>query len=299
MKPARSGFSVAELLVALVLLALVLSMFLGTASGNQKVLRGMRERILVNEQLRDGEAALVTDIRGAALSTDTVRMFADTALEFFATVGSAVVCTTPSSQTVSLVPADLSNGLMLTSIPVSPDTGDLVSIYSKRDTLTGARSWLRFRITAVGTAQSSTACPVSSGFTMNADASKAAYRLTLNGSLAAVTAGAPVRLLRRGRYSLYRSSDGDWFLGYKRCNAVASGCGTVQPVSGPYLPYSSSAAGLRFRYFDAMGTAVQPARPLDIASVEITFRAEVSPQGRVSGRVVDSISVVATPRNAH
>ncbi|MBA3657727.1 MAG: hypothetical protein H0W69_10295 [Gemmatimonadaceae bacterium] len=296
----RSAFTVAELVVSLALLGLVVTLVLHSLASHQKVFRGIRHRILLNEQLRDGEAALVTDIRGAAVPADTLRILADSALEFFATTGSSVVCTTPSNQVVPLVPSDLSSGIYLSSIPAPPDTGDLLSIYSTRDSVSGYRRWLRFRISAVASAQAASVCPLSAGFTSSGDLSKPAYRISVVGSLVGVLAGAPVRVLRRGRYSLYRSSDGDWYLGYKRCNAVATGCSTIQPVSGPYLPYAAgSGGGLRFRYIDSFGAPVSSTRPLDVASVEIVLRGEVSAAGKISGRAIDSVLVTVTPRNIH
>lgn len=296
---ARNGFTLLELVVSLVLLTLVVALVLGTLSSHQKVFRGMRQKILVNEQLRDGEAALVTDLRGTALS-DTLRLMSDSAVEFFAAVGNSVVCTTPVTQVISLVPADLTNGLHLSSLPIAPDTGDLIAIYSIPDSISGVRHWQRFRIALVATAPASTACPLTSGFSASSDLGKSAYRISVAGDVSGVAAGAPVRIIRRGRYSLYRSSDGDWYLGYKRCNAVAAGCGTVQPVSGPYTPYvNGTGGGMRFRFLDSLGHNVPSARPRDVAFIEIILRAEVTASGRVSGRWIDSVLISVTPRNVH
>lgn len=296
---ARGGFTMVELTVSLVLLALVVALALNTLSSHQKVFRGMRQKILVNEQIRDGESAVATDLRGTSPG-DTLRLLSDSAVEFFATVGSSVVCAEPAGQMLSLVPADLSSGLYLSSIPVAPDTGDLLSVYSEPDSISGDRRWLRFRIASVTAVSASSACPASSGFTAAPDLTRSSYRISAVGDLSAVAAGAPVRIIRRGRYSLYRSSDGEWYLGYKRCNAVATGCGTVQPVSGPYMPFSpATGGGIRFRFLDSLGGVVPATRPLDVVAIEIILRAEVSETGRVSGRWMDSVLVSVTLRNIH
>ncbi len=294
---ARSGFTLAELLVSLLLLSLAVGLMLSTLASHQKVFRGLRQKILVNEQLRDGESALVTDLRGTA---DTLRLMADSAVELFATIGSSVVCTSPTAQIIPLVPSDLASGVNLSSIPVAPDTGDIVAIYAARDSISGYRRWMQFRIASVATAAASSVCPPASGFTSIPDLGKPAYRITVVGSLSAIAAGAPVRLVRRGRYSLYRSSDGNWYLGYKRCNAVATGCGTVQPVSGPYLPYTpGNGGGMRFRFLDSFGNVVASSRPMDVTSLEIVLRAEAAASGRIAGRWIDSVLFVVTPRNVH
>jgi hypothetical protein len=97
-----------------------------------------------------------------------------------------------------------------------------------------------------------------------------------------------VRFIRRGRYSLYRASDGDWYLGYRRCNALGSSvCGAIQPLSGPYRRYSSdpAATGLLFEYFDANGNRLGAgSSPLELARVDVTARAESRHHLIVEGR---------------
>jgi hypothetical protein len=120
-----------------------------------------------------------------------------------------------------------------------------------------------------------------------------------------VRPGAAVRFVRRQRYSLYLASDGEWYLGYRRCNAVgASICGTVQPVSGPYRPYNrlQRATGLLFEYFDAAGERVDvAASPLAIARIDITARTKSDyklPRGTVFGRgISDSATLSVAIQN--
>lgn len=292
----RGGFTLAELVVTLAMLGLVVTLFLHTLASHQKIFRSFRQRILVSEQLREGRLALLGDMRGTAIRADTIRMLSDSAFEFFASIGSSVACRV-NGQVVSLVPASLSSGILLSSMTFPPDTGDLFAVYTSPDSISGARRWVTFRISAVNSALASAACDPSSGFTSSADAANQAYRITLAGATDRIAAGASVRILRRGRYSLYRASEGGWYLGYKRCNAVATGCSTVQPVSGPYLSHSSG--GLHFRYLDSLGGSVSAAHPLDVAAIEITLRSEVSAAGRMSGRAVDSAIALVSFRNIH
>lgn len=287
----------AELIVALALLGLVITLLLHTLTVHQKVFRNLQQRVLLSEQLRDGELALASDIRGSAVRADTLRLLTDTAFEFFSTIGSSVVCTLAAAQIITLVPAGTANGLTLTSLPLPPDTGDLLSVYSRIDSISGKRRWLRYRIAAVTTPTSATACPPATGFTSALDAQKPSYKIALVEPVNEIGSGAPVRILRRGRYSLYKSSEGEWYLGYKRCNAIAPGCSTIQPVSGPYLPFAANGGGMRFRYLDSFGIPVPPTRPLDIASIEVTLRGEIAARGRVNGRRIDSVVFVVAPRN--
>lgn len=295
----RRAFTLVELIASLAIAILLTGSVLRAVSHHQRAFRALQERILVSGQLRDGEQALLADLRGTAVSGDTLRMLSDSAVEFFSMIGSGVVCGNPSGTTVGLVPEGLSSGNSLTSLPVPPDTGDMLSVYSAPDPVGGQRRWLKYRIQSVGSASASTVCPEVFGFTSPSDLRLTAQRITVAGSeTPAVTSGAPVRFLRRGRYSIYRSSDGDWYLGYKRCNAVAAGCSAIQPVSGPYLPYAQGGAGgLRFRYLDSTGSPLPATRPLDVTSFEVTLRAEVGIAGRIMGRSRDSAVFVITPRN--
>jgi hypothetical protein len=112
--------------------------------------------------------------------------------------------------------------------------------------------------------------------------------------------GAPVRIVRRARFDVYRASDGLFYLGYRVC---AAGCAGVQPVAGPY---GSSAAVIRLRYFDVSGASL-PA-PLDVTSlqrltrVDVVLRATSSAivdlPGRTRGVARDSIVASIALRNA-
>lgn len=295
----RNGFTLAELTISLALLGLLITLLLNTLAAHQKVFRNFRERVIVSERLREGKLALATDIRSSAVGADTLRLLSDSAFELFSMIGSAVACTV-SEQVIGLVPEELSSGIVLTSLPFPPDTGDLLTAYAKPDSITGARRWVRYRISAVTTAAASSACPAATGFTNPDDGLKPTFSISVIGSTADLSPGAPARFLRRGRYSLYRSSESEWYLGYKRCNAVGSSCSTVQPVAGPYLAYSAATGGgVRFRYLDSYGTPVLSNHPLDVASIEITIRSEVNASGRVMGRTIDSAVLVVTPRNLH
>jgi hypothetical protein len=113
-----------------------------------------------------------------------------------------------------------------------------------------------------------------------------------------------VRFVRRGRYSLYKAADGEWYLGYRRCNAIGSSiCGGIQPLSGPYRAYSANPqrTGLLFEYFDAAGGRIGAGLPaLALARVDVTARAESRQQislERGFSRPADSATISVALRN--
>jgi len=300
----RTGVTLTELVVVLVLIGLVGSMIGLTLVRQQRFYRGTTELLQAREGVRDAMELLSADIRGTS-AADTLRLLADSAIEIFANVGSSVVCERIDGTAVGLPGVSAERGNALTAFLTLPDTGDIAVFH--RDSVDGVTEWERHRIVAFAARTLATTCPPSSGFTRQAeiDAGGTGFFLALSTPLSAhVSVGAPVRFLRRGRYSLYQASDGDWYLGYRRCNAVgASNCGAVQPLSGPYRGYSSDprGTGLLFEYFNKMGGKLAPDEsPVAIARVDITARSESKQRLNVEGRVnipSDSATVAIAIRN--
>lgn len=249
----RGGASVIEIVVVLGVAGL-LSALLSTAfARQQRLYRATTESLETRRSARDAISILAEEIRGAS-ARDTVRLLSDSAVELFTGIGGSVACTPLGGGDVGLAPIS-PVAPSLTSWMTLPDTGDLALVYRAASSTPGV--WEKFRIRAVSTRTLAQACAASTGLAGGGGSSS--YVLTLLPVPTSVAAGAPVRFVRRGRYSLYRSSDGKWYLGYRRCNAIgASVCGAIQPVSGYYQPYSSDSSntGILFRYFDAAGRQV-------------------------------------------
>jgi hypothetical protein len=253
----------------------------------QRFYRGASELLYAREGVRDALELLSTDIRGMA-AADTAMLLADSAIELFASIGGSVVCQITGGE-VGLPAGNPPPGNTLTSFVAQPDTGDLALFY--RDSVDGGSHWERHRITAFSSRSLAATCPASTGFSdeKDTDAGGSGFVVTLSTPLTGhVARGAPVRFIRHGRYSLYRASDGDWYLGYRRCNALGpSTCAPIQPLSGPYRAYNRGAGstGLLFEYFNALGARLEPgASPLTLARVDVTARAESRQRLIVEGR---------------
>jgi hypothetical protein len=253
----------------------------------QRFYRGASELLYAREGVRDALELLSTDIRGMS-AADTAMLLADSAMELFGSIGSSVVCQISGGE-VGLPEGNPPPGNTLTSFVTQPDTGDLALFY--RDSIEAGSRWERHRIASFSSRSLAATCPASTGFSHERDteASGSGFLVTLSTPLTAhVARGAPVRFVRRGRYSLYRASDGDWYLGYRRCNALGpSACTSIQPLSGPYRAYNRDpgSTGLLFEYFDANGARLDPAAsPLTLARVDVTARAESRQRLIVEGR---------------
>ena len=222
--------------------------------------------------VRDAMEVLSGDIRGAS-PADTIRLMADSALELFTAIGTAVTCRSTSGNAI-LLAAESSGGNTLSSFVLHPDTGDLALVFNPTgDTAVG--SWARYRVAGFAVRTSAPGC-LSDGA-----APAEGFLLTLQAVPdPPVRSGAFVRFIRRGRYSLYRASDGQWYLGYRRCNALGlSVCGGIQPLSGPYNRYTwdNAQTGFLFEYFDADGRRLAASSPLSVARIDVTARAHKEP----------------------
>lgn len=273
----RAGFTLAELLISIALLAVVGGAIYDGLRRQQLTFRSIAAMIAARSDVRDAAEVLAADL--VSLSPlDTIRVAADSAVEFLGAIGASISCDSAPGLTLRLPPEQLASALPLTVLAALPDTNDLVLLYSDDSATTGAQPrWEPHAIASVSSQSAATACPATTGFTSGADAAATARTITLRTAASGgVRAGAPVRIVRRGRYSIYRSSDSRWYLGYRRCNPLGpSSCRAIQPLSGPYAAYSAAGAtGLSLGYFGSDGESLEsPWAGVYVASIEIAVRA--------------------------
>jgi hypothetical protein len=226
------------MVVALTLSAVVAAAAAGALGGAERYMRAARAASTARRTLREAEAVLASELRAA--SGDSLRVRGDTAMDFLGLVGVSVACV--ASGAVLVLPPDVAaDGLPYTSWRASPEVGDLVAVF---DTA-GGGAWRTALVDSVATRADGAGCGPSSGLVSAADsaAREPATRLQLSAVLSpTVPAGAPVRVLRSGRYALTHSGDGRWALSYRRCGGGS--CGAAQPVAGPLAAPADS--GLRF-----------------------------------------------------
>jgi hypothetical protein len=225
-------------------------------------------------QLREASDILPLELRGASPEAGDIEDARDTAVQVRATIGSAVTCAAPPGALVltpAVAGAESYSGFL---IPI--EGGDTAWVLTPTDS---TPVWVGYRVVGTGTATAPDSACDPPGPRLDADTRAAPMvRLTLAGAppLAGVL-GAPVRLTRPMRYSLYHASDGAWYLGERDWNAALSKFNGIQPVSGPFRPPSASGgAGLALTYFDSLGAALVP--PIvdtrRIAAVQIDLRAQ-------------------------
>ena len=306
MRLSRAGFTLVELIVAVAIAGVAAVIMTATLVRQQKFFSSAGEVLAVRSHLRDGADILATDIRSASVAQFGLPVMTDTAIEMITVVAASVVCTSASPTSAGLPPVNLVSGNTLTSMLAPPDTGDMVAVYTMPGGIPDSARWDVYRIAGFASRSIASTCPSSAGFVTPGDEFTGAtgFLLTLaSGPPAPLRTGSIVHFLRRARYSLYRSSDGDWYLGYRRCGSVAPhACGAIQPVSGPYAPHrANNTSGISFRYYDEAGAEVAAGAGSSVARIDIVLRGETQSAISLAGdarRVWDdSVIVSVSPRN--
>ena len=308
----RPGFTLIELMIAVVLFAIVGGALLNLFTRQQRFYRTAHEVLADRAQMRHAGSLLPTDLRPLYPAGGDVYAWRDTMLEFRQVLGSSVACriapALATTQQVVLPPRRLSRNSVLTSWLAQPEPGDSVLIYDDGDYVGNADDvWRAYGIQSVATTTGASGCN-GSLLSSGADNAATAFVLTLDGNLrASIAPGAPLRIFRRARYSFFQqASDGKWYLGYSDCLAGrAPVCSQPTVVSGPYRPYaasSTSPSGLVFTYRDATGTLLVPGVGAAEANarIDVAVRTETSPaatHGGVSKKQLDSLHLTVGLRN--
>ena len=295
----RGGATLIELIMGLMVACTVVVLALSHIARHQRAYDGIVAALDLRARLRDAGDIVATDLRGSSPIGDTILVALDTAIEFYSQVGTSTLCTVTPLNRLILPPDTLPSGRVLSSWLSTPDSADFALVYAD-SSAAATRGWQRARIMSVTSVATASVCPVTAGLLSPGDAaaSNRSYEVSLSSAPPFLAhRGAPVRIVRRVRYSIYKGGDGKWYLGYRRC---APACAAIQPVSGPYQ--SNSGPPLKFRYFDRTGASLTGHGPsIDVARVEIvshaTFMRPIRLPGLPTATAVDSSVVVVAFRN--
>ena len=292
----RRGFSLVELLVAMVVAGVVLALLTLTGLRQQRLIADLFDDAALSGQLREASALLPTDLRVLGSAAGDLREARDTALEARGTIASAVVCDTARGSVVLAAVTDSAD--TYTSYATSIQPGDTAWLYQS---VNGNESWVPRAINSVAATAAGRCAPI--GPLLRAEvAARARTAITLDSAVDAAVIGRPLRVTRSLRLSLYRSSDGTWNLGERDWNPSTQRFNSIQPLAGPFLP--ANTAGLTFEYLDSNRAAMPTplADPRAAAAIAFTLRGETRYAVRAlgatqQGRRVDTARVVVLLRN--
>ncbi len=287
----RRGFTIIEVLVALVLLGLVSAALYRVLVNNQRLYMAQTQRIDLSQNIRAAGSILPAEFRELDASEGDITAMSATSISIRAMRWLGFACNTPglggALNGVSLIVRGGAPGQPLFFGARGIDnTKDSVLIYYDGNVNSRADDfWATGSITAAPNGQ-------------NCNDGTNGQRLILNVNLlglganvaGAIPLGAPVRGFERVIYQLYQpAGDTSWYVGFQPANQ------SMQPLIGPVLTN-----GLTFQYYDANGnvTAVRS----QVARIDITVRARTTAAVRAGGQaaaatMVDSVVTSVALRN--
>ena len=279
----RKGFTLVELMMALLLFSKAATAIVETFSLHQRTVGAQAERIALQQNLRAGLAVLPAELRALnAAEGDIVKMSA-TSITIRALRQLAVLCQVPVLGGASVTLTVRQTPFYGTQFDHTRD--GIYVFYDGDESLRSDDAWVSGRLTSA---------PVN---TAKCSDGKPAYSFTTSlslGALPAVTgriqSGAPVWGYRQTTYGVFQQEDGRWYVGMKDSSAA------LTPVVGPLV----GSNGLRFTYYDANGlVTADSSRVARIGVAILSQTATPVRQGSVSAATyqVDSLSTYTTLRN--
>lgn len=318
----RPGFTLLELMIAMVIGALVGATLVASIAGQQRFFRGASAISNLRNQLRQAGALLPSDLRPISRRAGDIYSITSEQIDFRSVMGSSFICAKPANTTIVVPPLQVAKNNSLTAWIDQPQVGDSMLVYDDSILVsTSDDTWRAYQITGITAVTGVNACPVrtaaTGGFVETADATQSSYQITVAAGTpfrAANYVGNPVRFFRRVKYGLYQEpADNNWYLGYADCAFLsgrgATPCSTMRAIAGPLRSYASGSAalatnGLNLQYFDSTGATIDPSAlgaNKRIARIRIALRAEtdaaVHTPNAPSGTFLDSLIVHVGLRN--
>jgi len=292
----RRGFTLVELLVALVLLAIISAALYRVLVNNQRLYQAQTQQIDLQQNIRAAETILPAEFRELDATDGDISAMSATSLSIRAMRWLGFTCSPPvlggllGGVTLTIRGGAVGQPLFFGSRGPSVANDSVLVYYDGNQAARNDDGWAWGKPIAA-LAQN---CPLGG----------TGLRLTLNIALpaptppaitsnvnGAITNGAPVRGFERVTYQLYRpAGDTSWYIGFQPAG------GTMQPLIGPVL-----SNGLSFSYYDSTGAVT--ALPARVARIDFVVRARTAQSVRkASGSAaraaaVDSVNVSVALRN--
>jgi len=287
---ARRGFTIIELMVALVILGIVSAGIYKVLTTNQQTYLAQTQRIDLQQNIRAAATILPAELRemNASGANGDITSMSTTSITFRAMRQLAFLCVEPPlgggiGQIVLTVRRTLMFGNKQTFA-----AGDSVLVFYDGNKLTrNDDSWLKGEIKNVAAGNCLDAGNPPAWVLTLAPGWLAGSQFNVAG---AISKGSPLRGFTTVTYGLYLSpSDNQYYV-------AQTANGSTQPLIGPL----SGANGLSFQYFDSLGTVT--ADSSKVADIEIRVRGRTASKVRTQGQAgvayrIDSVVTRVAIRN--
>jgi len=293
----RRGVTLIELIVAMAVGGVVLALVAAISVRQQRIYADVADRSALAAQLRQAATILPIDLRALSPAAGDIREARDTSIELRATIASAVACDTLAG---ALVLAPSVTGETTVGSYVTPvAAGDTAWTLAPNDS---GDVWLAYAIESVASGGASDCAPIGPRLSASErTANRVAIRLVGSPPLTNLL-GAPLRVTRLVRYSLYRGGDGRWYLGQRDWNTASLRFNTIQPVSGPFS--SPASRGVLFQYSDSAGvllpSPVADSRAVTLVRIELRGQSQNAMRAFAAGsqgKSSDSLRLAVAVRN--
>jgi prepilin-type N-terminal cleavage/methylation domain-containing protein len=279
---ARRGFTLIELMVALVLLGLVSTAVYKVLVNNQRMYLAQTQTIDLQQNIRAAAAILPAEFRELDAADGDITGMGPDSIRMRAMRQLSLICATP---VLGGGIGQITLTVRTTPIYGSRQTfssGDSILVYWEGDPTTRSDDkWLPAQLQKAP----------DPGFCSDSTvATRPAYVLTLQpqwindptlNRAGAILNGSPVRGYDKVVYRTYQAADGNWYLGQR---FPAQG-GTIQPIVGPL----TGSNGVTFTYYDTAGAATIV--PTQVALIDIVLRARTVSPIRSGGTGVQDFKV--------
>lgn len=287
----RAGFTLVEMIVAMSLFGIVGALTVVAVLRHRRFAEATAATLELRARLREAAAILSADLRYVSPRAGDLVSVGDSAIMLRTSAGVAVVCAVrDEGRTLDVVPDAARRGARLTAWVGAPGAGQRIVVYD--DSL---REWSEHRLEA-DIRRSARRCPPPFGTAGD----PAAFTLRVAPAVRMRSPGAQLRFQRLSLYALYRSADRDWYLGYASALGSVRELPSLQPVSGPYLPYRSGGrGGMSIACHDTLGADIPRtvcAGARSVGGIAILMRARTRPIVRTAGgvrqAVIDSVRII-------
>jgi prepilin-type N-terminal cleavage/methylation domain-containing protein len=281
---ARRGFTLIELMIALVLLGIVSAAVYKVLVNNQRVYLAQTQTIDLQQNIRAAAAILPAEFRELDAADGDIKAMTPTSLRIRAMRELAFVCADPV----------LGGGIGQITLTVRKTPiygtrqtftkGDSILVYWEGNPTTRVDDqWLPAQLQADG-------APGVCNDTLGAN--NPAWLLSLQpqwindptlNRAGAITRGAPLRGFDKVAYELYQAPapDTNWYLGQRN---PAQG-GTIQPMIGPLIGPN----GVTFSYYDSVGAVT--ADSSKVAQIGFVLRARTASPIRSAGTGIQDYKI--------
>ena len=290
----RNGFTIVELLIALVLFLIVGSATFQLLHNTQRVSRAQAERTDMQSNMRAGALIVPAELRSVGydrfvtgtgnpagtIMSDILGMAADS-IAFRAVRSTGIICNVAANSYV----LDTNAPGFYTGYRAIAAQRDTLMVYGEMNPNQSADDiWFRKRVTAVG-----------AGNCAAAYAGRAGTAITTDDAVPgdSIIIGAPFHSFEVMSYKLIQGADGRWYL---NARSMSNPGEAYQPMLGPLAPQ-----GFRLDYFDVNGNVT--AVPANVRTIQVTLISEsttrVSGMGSSNQQIqTDSVVTRVALRNA-